>query len=128
MTVGVARDGVRLFSDAEQVVELAVGDQTDFAVGLSNRNISILTTDIRDCSVPEEIRFVRDDLRDPCERLYRSADALYARRLPEELQRPAVELADSVEVPLYFTTLGFEYPVVPVDLHQCGTTTWYRAT
>ncbi|GAA0724298.1 uncharacterized UPF0146 family protein [Halorubrum trapanicum] len=41
-------------------------------------------------------------------------DAVYARNLPAELQRPAVALADRFDAACLFTTLGFEEPVVDV--------------
>jgi len=42
-------------------------------------------------------------------------DAVYARNLPAELQRPTVSLADALDADCLFTTLGFEEPVVPVE-------------
>ena len=41
-------------------------------------------------------------------------DAVYARNLPAELQRPTVALADRLGAACLFTTLGFEEPVVDV--------------
>ena len=41
-------------------------------------------------------------------------DAVYARNLPAELQRPTVALADRLDAACLFTTLGFEEPVVDV--------------
>ncbi|MGM0448770.1 MAG: UPF0146 family protein [Methanobacteriota archaeon] len=41
-------------------------------------------------------------------------DAVYARNLPAELQRPTVALAERLDADCLFTTLGFEEPVVGV--------------
>ncbi|GAA0546414.1 UPF0146 family protein [Halorubrum ejinorense] len=41
-------------------------------------------------------------------------DAVYARNLPAELQRPTVALADRLDAACVFTTLGFEEPIVDV--------------
>ena len=41
-------------------------------------------------------------------------DAVYARNLPAELQRPTVALAERLDAACLFTTLGFEEPVVDV--------------
>ena len=41
-------------------------------------------------------------------------DAVYARNLPAELQRPTVALAERLDATCLFTTLGFEEPVVRV--------------
>ncbi|ELZ36829.1 UPF0146 family protein [Halorubrum tebenquichense] len=41
-------------------------------------------------------------------------DAVYARNLPAELQRPTVALAERLDAACLFTTLGFEEPVVEV--------------
>ncbi|MEZ3163729.1 UPF0146 family protein [Halorubrum sp. RMP-47] len=42
-------------------------------------------------------------------------DAMYARNLPAELQRPTVALAERLDADCLFTTLGFEEPVVDVS-------------
>ena len=42
-------------------------------------------------------------------------DAVYARNLPAELQRPTVALAERLDADCLFTTLGFEEPVVGVS-------------
>ncbi|OYR59395.1 UPF0146 family protein [Halorubrum halodurans] len=54
-------------------------------------------------------------------------DAVYARRLPAELQRPTVDLATRLEAACLFTTLGFEEPVVPVRRRSLPDTTLYVA-
>ena len=57
----------------------------------------------------------------------RGVDAVYARRLPAELQRPTVLLAERLDAACLFTTLGFEEPVVPVERRSLSGTTLYVA-
>ena len=54
-------------------------------------------------------------------------DAVYALNLPAELQRPAVRLADRLDAACWFTTLGFEAPVVAVRRRQIEAETLYAA-
>ncbi len=54
-------------------------------------------------------------------------DAVYARNLPAELQRPTVALADRFGATCRFTTLGFEEPVVPVKRRTLPGTTLFVA-
>jgi len=74
----------------------------------------VTVTDVRDRPVPTGVRFVRDDVTDPDRSVYAATDAVFARNLPPELHRPARGLARSVDVPLLFTTLGGDQPVIPV--------------
>ena len=57
----------------------------------------------------------------------RGIDAVYARRLPAELQRPTVDLAERLDADCLFTTLGFEEPVVPVTRRTLSGATLYVA-
>lgn len=109
-----------------RVVELGIGHRTELAASLAADGVRVTATDIVDIEAPPDIRYVRDDLFDPTVSLYRDADLLYARRLPSELQGPARSLADSVECPLVFTTLGFEHPSIPVETISDERDTWYR--
>jgi uncharacterized UPF0146 family protein len=54
-----------------------------------------------------------------------TVDAVYARRLPAELQRPTAELARRLDAACVFTTLGFEEPVVPVERRALARKTMY---
>lgn len=119
---------IDLLGRPETAVELAIGNRDEFAVTLAAEGVSVVATDIAPCETSDAIQFVRDDLRDPEMALYEAADVLYARRLPAELQAAAAALAERVACPLYFTTLGFEEPVIPVERIQTEATVWYRAT
>lgn len=54
-------------------------------------------------------------------------DLVYAVNLPAELQRPTVELAETLDAVCAFTTLGFEEPVVDVERRTVGSDTLYVA-
>lgn len=106
---------VAFLRSAERVVEIGIGDRPAFAGALAREGVDVIATDIHPRTLPPEIRFVRDDITDPDVSIYAGADALYARRLPPELHHPAVRLARHLDIDLYFTTLGFEVPEVPVE-------------
>jgi uncharacterized UPF0146 family protein len=97
----------------DPVVELAVGRRTDVAAALAETN-DVTATDVYDRSVPPGVWFVRDDLTAPDHAVYDGAAGLYGLNLPEELQRPALELAEAVDAAFAFTTLGSESPAVAV--------------
>ncbi len=113
MEAATRRALVGRFERFDPVVELAVGRRPDVAAALAE-TATVVATDRVDRPVPPGVRFVRDDLTDPDETVYADAAALYALNLPEELQRPALELAEAVDAAFAFTTLGNESPVVPV--------------
>ena len=86
-------------------------------------------TDIRDRSVPEGVRFVRDDVTEPTLSVYEGADVVFARNLPPELQRPTYRVARRVDAACWFTTLGGDPAVVPAEPEQLsGGVALYRAT
>lgn len=104
---------VERFRPFDPAVELAVGRRTEVAEALAGTN-TVVATDLVDRPVPGGVRFVRDDLAEPDRSVYADATLLYALNLPEELHRPALDLAEAVDATLAFTTLGTESPVVPI--------------
>jgi len=54
-----------------------------------------------------------------------TVDAVYARRLPAELQGPTVALARRLDAACVFTTLGFEEPIVSVERRTLARETVY---
>lgn len=111
----------------ERAVEIGVGRRSDPARALSERGVSVTVTDIYDRDVPEGIRFVRDDIVDPDPGVYEDADVVYARNLPPELHRPALEAARSADADFVFTTLGGDQPAVPVERKTIAAGTLYVA-
>ena len=121
-----------------RLVEVGIGRRASVARALANRGCEVAAVDIdiaasvRDAaardSVPGSVRPVAADVAelaaaaadgavpDPlrADGNTRGWDAVYARNLPAEIQRPTVELADRLGAACRFTTLGFEEPIVPV--------------
>ena len=118
---------VARLSDADAVVEVAIGHRTEIAAALAARGVDVTATDVRERAVPADVAFVRDDLTDPDPAVYRGADRLFAQNLPAELQRPAREIAEVCGAKLSFTTLGAEEPVIDVTREALPGETLYRA-
>ncbi|GAB3671159.1 UPF0146 family protein [Halopiger thermotolerans] len=114
-------------SEHDQVVEIGIGRRTDLAAALAKAGVSVTATDIYRREVPEGVRFVQDDIVDPDPSIYADADAIYARNLPPELHRPALEVAREADADFYFTTLGGDQPAVPVERRTIETGTLYVA-
>ncbi|RLM76498.1 UPF0146 family protein [Halorubrum sp. Atlit-26R] len=75
-------------------------------------SLRVVTADVTALATADTERSVRDALGlDASEGGF---DAVYARNLPAELQRPTVALAERLDADCLFTTLGFEEPVVDV--------------
>jgi len=120
---------VKRLSAADSVVEIGVGNRPGVAAGLAERGVDVTATDIRERSVPDGVTFVRDDVTEPELSVYQEADIVFARNLPPELHRPVRDLARRVDAACWFTTLGGDPPVVPVEPEQLpGGVTLYRAT
>jgi len=111
----------------DALVEVGVGNRPDVASALADRGCSVVATDIYEQSVPDGVRFVRDDVTDPAADVYATADAIYARNLPPELHRPTLDLARAHGAAFLFTTLGAEQPIVPVRRETLPVGTLYVA-
>lgn len=111
----------------DRVVEIGIGRRTDLAAALAEAGVSVTATDVYERSVPDGVRFVQDDIVDSDPSVYADADAIYARNLPPELHRPALEAAREAEAAFYFTTLGGDQPAVPVERKTVREGTLYVA-
>jgi hypothetical protein len=102
----------------DSLVEVGVGRRPDVAAELAARGRTVTATDVHERTVPDGVRFRRDDVVAASDRAEPGptyhADALYARNCPPELQRPLLRVAEAVDAACYFTTLGGDPPVVPV--------------
>jgi uncharacterized UPF0146 family protein len=96
----------------DHLVEVGVGARPGVAAGLAERGCRVVATDVHDRSVPDPVRFVRDDVTDPDPSIYRGADAVYALNCPPELQRPLADVAEAAGADCLFTTLGADPAVV----------------
>ncbi len=75
-------------------------------------SLRVVTADVTALASGGDDRSIRDGLGlDASENGF---NAVYARNLPAELQRPTVALAERLDADCLFTTLGFEEPVVDV--------------
>ncbi|MFW5937545.1 MAG: UPF0146 family protein [Halanaeroarchaeum sp.] len=104
-----------VLADYDRLVEVGIGNRTTVARTLVDRGVSVRATDVVDRAVPTDVAFVRDDVRRPDEAVYADAEAIYALRLPPELQRPAWRVARSVGADFLFTTLGGDPALVPAE-------------
>lgn len=100
----------------ERLLEVGIGRRTDLAAALSEAGVTVTAVDVTERDVPDGVAFVRDDVTDPDHSVYADADAIYALRLPPDIQEPVAAIADQEDVPLFFTTLGTDPPVVPTDV------------
>lgn len=111
----------------DQLIEVGIGRRTDLAAELAKSGISVTATDVYQRDVPDDVCFVRDDIVDPDPSVYAAADAVYARNLPPELHRPALEVAQRADATFLFTTLGGDQPTVPVERRTIAKGTLYVA-
>jgi hypothetical protein len=131
---------VRSLSDAlaryDRLAEVGVGDRTDLAAALADAGRDVVVVDLHPPDPPPGVRAVRDDVvararavGGPTPDLgpYADRDALYARRLPPELQRPALTVARGTGAPLCFTTLGTDPAVVETRVETVREGTLHRA-
>ncbi len=114
-------------ADYDRVVEVGVGRRTELAAALVQRGIAVTATDVHAFEVPDGVRFVRDDVVDPDPSIYADAGAIYARNLPPELHRPALDVAREADADFLFTTLGGDQPAVPVERRTIRDGTLYVA-
>lgn len=133
-------------STCESVLEVGIGRRPGVAAALAVRGVDVTAVDIHDRSVPDGIRFLRDDIVERAAQLsdggsrartvnganggdaahYR-VDAIYALNLPPELQRPTRTVARAVDAACLFTTLGGDPATVPATAASLGRETLYVA-
>jgi len=111
----------------DPVVEVGIGHRTAVAAALAARGVPVTATDIHERTVPDGVRFVRDDVTAPDRAVYADAAAIYALNCPPELHRPALDVARAVDAPFLFTTLGGDPPTVPVERHTLPAETLFVA-
>ena len=117
-----------VLADYDRVVEVGIGDRTDLARTLVERDVTVLATDVENRDVPQGVTFVRDDVTTPDSAVYADAEAIYALRLPPELQRHVWRVARSVDADFLFTTLGGDPALVPARPRTVAEGTLYVST
>lgn len=128
----------------DRLVEVGVGDRTDLAAALADAGHEVVVVDVTPPDPPPGVRAVCDDVVARAESVerarhegrppdladlgpYAGADAVYARRLPPELQRPALTVTRAADAPLLFTTLGGDPVLVEASVETVAEGTLYRA-
>lgn len=106
---------VDVLADYDSLVEVGIGTRTWVAEALADRGATVRATDVTAQQAPHGVSFVRDDVTAPDRDVYAGADAIYALRLPPELQRPVRDVAGAVGADLYFTTLGGDPAILPAE-------------
>ena len=115
----------------DRVVEVGIGRRTAVAEALADAGVDVNATDIHPRDVPDNVRFVTDDIVSRARRetstLY-DVDAIYALNLPPELHRPARDVAVATGADFLFTTLGGDAPTIPVERVTLDEETLFVAT
>ena len=124
------RSFAELLARHDRLVEVGVGDRVDLARTLAATGSTVVVVDLDPPEPPPGARSTRDDVVARADAVaapvpdlgpYAGAEAVYARRLPPELQRPALTVARAAGAPLLFTTLGGDPAVVdatPVTVRE----------
>ena len=110
----------------DSLLEVGVGRRPGVAAALADAGCRVVAIDVDPgavadarSSTPDGVSVFRADVVSLADRRQLApeydVDAVYARNLPAELQRPSRQLARRVGADLSFTTLGFEAPVIPVE-------------
>jgi len=119
---------VSVLAGYDRLVEVGIGDRTDRAGALAERGVAVIATDVVHRRVPAGVSFVVDDVTRPDESVYEGADAIYALRLPPELQRHVWRVARRVGADLLFTTLGGDPALIPATPRTVSEGTLFVAT
>ncbi|MFB6134064.1 MAG: UPF0146 family protein [Halanaeroarchaeum sp.] len=106
---------VEVLAEYDRLVEVGIGNRPDVAVALAARGVTVRATDRVERSVPAGVSFALDDVTGPDEEVYADADAIYALRMPPELQRATRRVSSAVGAPFLFTTLGGDPAVIPAE-------------
>ncbi|WP_259534783.1 UPF0146 family protein [Halalkaliarchaeum sp. AArc-CO] len=126
MTVPPDRELADRLAGYDSLLEVGVGRRPGVAAALADAGCRVVAVDVDPevvaetrAETPTGVTVVHADVVSLADRRQLppeyDVDAVYARNLPAELQRPSRQLARRVGADLSFTTLGFEAPVIPVD-------------
>ena len=107
----------------DRVVEVGIGKRTAVARTLAERGVDVTARE-----TPPGVDFVRDDVTAPDTAAYEGVDAIYALRLPPDLQRDVWRTARAVDADLLFTTLGGDPALVPSEPRTVAEGTLFVAT
>ncbi|MGC9434611.1 MAG: UPF0146 family protein [Methanomicrobiales archaeon] len=110
-----------LASRYRKVAEIGIGANIDVAVMLRSAGIDVIATDRylpqgTDLPIPVAV----DDIFNPCDSLYRGAEALYAIRPGPEMVPPLIALARRISADLLVYHLGGELHGDGGEVIDCG--------
>jgi len=112
--------GVYIASNYKSPVEIGIGNNTDAAIVIHEAGYLIRATDIRACTPPSWLSFIRDDIFAPNLDFYTGTDVLYSVRPAEEMVPPMNDLARTLNCDLVVYHLGFEGYGDGGEVVQCG--------
>ena len=115
-----------ILSPFDNLLEVGIGSRMDVAHALSKNRI-VFATDIYPCEVSEKIQFFIDDICNPTLEIYSNTEIIYALNLPPELHQPLFNVASKVGSKCLFTTLGNDFPEIPVQIETIPGETIYWA-
>ena len=115
-----------ILSPFKRLVEVGIGSRIDIARLLSESR-NVVATDIHQCEIPQGIQFFLDDICNPTLEIYYKADIIYALNLPSELHRPTLDVASQIGSKFLFTTLGTDFPEIPIQIETIPGETIYWA-
>lgn len=97
------------------MLEVGIGGHTRLARRLLAVGVDVVAVDVEPVVVPPGVTFHRVDVAALSPARVAPIDAVYGRNLPPELHRPAADLAEALEAPFWFTTLGADPPAVAAE-------------
>ncbi len=87
------------YPSAEKIIEIGVG-KTSLTMEKLNELLpkaTLIATDNKEVTVPDEIKFKQDDVTNPDLSIYQNTDLIFSIRTPPELYPPIFELAEKVK-------------------------------
>ena len=131
------------------MLEVGIGRRPGVAAALAAEGVRVTAVDVHECSVPEGVAFVRDDVAERAEQVaagsaagataqavderterlpsHYQVEAIYALNLPPELHRPTATVAAAVGAAFLFTTLGGDPAAIPARTETLDRETLYVA-
>ena len=103
-----------------RAVEVGIGYNTVAAEIHAAKGILILSTDIKELTLSQDLHFSVDDIFSPRFSLYEGADVIYSIRPAIEMIPPLVDLARAIDCDLIVYHLGFESYGNGGEIIDCG--------
>ncbi len=98
------------YSNADKIVEVGIGN-TSYTMDKLKELLpqtTLVATDSRKVSVPNEINFELDDITNPTMSIYQNSDLIYSIRIPPELYPSIFELAEETDSDVLFKPVSSE--------------------